>query len=1026
MNKKIKKLTAFFSSAAIAVAGIGATAGETSVLAENTAVQEQYYVKGDLLIQYSVSNMEALEIQKYLAQIVELDDVAVTSCDADGDGNVSINDAVNVMTWVTRQNTLMYVGDYARRDGTPDEVYEVGESRDVKINTDMAGLYKLRIKYAGKNTSYMYVSANNSNKGVYKEFKSTGSDNGWSEAVVVLKLNEGENIINFVNSPSEESPVIESFTACRYCGLADLLTDMPEKLPAETTTTTTTALATTVVTTTTAAPVTTAATTTTAAPVTTAATTTTAAPVTTTTVVTEPSKVRYYAADAEIYKGITETVNGGFEGSSYVNYDNVKGSAITWTVNVPEDGNYQVDFRFANGTDSIRTTKVTVNGERMECCYIDFTGTGAWTEWKTNSVVLALKAGNNTIKATATTEFGGPNIDFIEVEKTDAPAEELVKSTDGRQMEDLNRGVSAANAGNGVLVSWRILASDNENTTFKLYKNGKTPPIYEGTINDATCYFDSAGTATDWYTIDTFVNGEMTEFAQASINLTNKNSGQSGAYFDISLNKPAELTMPDGTTCTYTPNDCSVGDVDNDGEYEIIVKWDPSNSQDNSKNGYTGNVYLDCYKMNGTQLWRIDLGKNIRAGAHYTQFIVYDLDGDGKSELMCKTADGTKDGKGNYIGDASKDYRSSAGRILTGPEYLTLFDGETGAALDTIDYEPARGTVKDWGDDYGNRVDRFLAGVAYLDGKTPSAVFARGYYTRACIASYDVKNKKIVKHWTYDTGFNSGDGAYAQGNHSLCVMDVDSDGKDEIIYGSCCIDDGGKLLWSTKLGHGDCMQAGDLIPERPGLEVFQVHEEVWCAEVHDAATGEIIWRVEGGDDVGRGIALNMTKDTPGMEFASVADGKVYYYNPDTDKIEEAGYGWNDKIKWGMNSAVWWNGDLEREALDRTMVESPNGGRQFTGDGASYNNASKSNACITADIFGDWREEMIFPANDGNSLRVFATTIATDTPLFTLMHDSQYRTGVAIENVGYNQAPNTSFFLGTGYPLPEVPEVDIIK
>lgn len=992
MNKKIKKLTAFFSSAAIAVTGIGATVGDSVILAEDTAVQEQYYVKGDPLMQYDINNMDALEIQKHLAQIVELDDIAITSCDADGDGDISINDAVNVMTWVSRQNTSMYVGDYAKRDGTPDEVHELGENQDVKINTDMEGLYKLRIKYAGRNTSYMYVSANNNDKGVYKEFKPTGSAEDRSEAVVVLKLNKGENIINFVNSPSEESPVIESFTACRYCGLADLLTDMPEK-PASTTTTD---LTTTTVTT------------------------------TTTAVVTLPSKERYYAADAEIYKGVTETVNSGFEGSSYVNYDNVTGSAVTWTINVTEDGNYQIYFRFANGTDTIRTTKITVNGKKTECYYMDFNGTGAWTSWDTNSVVLSLKAGTNTIKATATTENGGPNVDFIEVEKTDAPAVELVKSTDGRQMENLNRGVSAANAGNGVLVSWRILASDNDNTTFKLYKNGKTPPIYEGTINDAACYFDAAGTASDWYTIDTFVNGEMTEFAQASINLTNKNGGQSGAYFDISLNKPAELTMPDGTTCTYTPNDCSVGDVDKDGEYEIIVKWDPSNSQDNSKDGYTGNVYLDCYKMNGTQLWRIDLGKNIRAGAHYTQFVVYDLDGDGKSELMCKTADGTKDGKGNYIGDASKDYRGTNGRILTGPEYLTLFDGETGEALDTVDYEPARGTISDWGDNYGNRVDRFLAGVAYLDGKTPSAVFSRGYYTRACIAAYDVKDKKIVKHWTYDTGFNSNDGAYGQGNHSICVMDVDSDGKDEIIYGSCCIDDNGKLLWSTKLGHGDCMQAGDLIPERPGLEVFQVHEDIYCTEIHDAATGEIIWKIDGSDDVGRGIALNMTTDTPGMEFTSVADGKVYYYNPDTDKIEEAGYGWNDKIKWGMNSAVWWNGDLEREALDRTMVESPNNGRQFTGDGASYNNASKSNACITADLFGDWREEMIFPANDGNSLRVFATTISTDIPLYTLMHDSQYRTGVAIENVGYNQAPNTSFFLGTGYPLPEMPEVNIIK
>ena len=418
------------------------------------------------------------------------------------------------------------------------------------------------------------------------------------------------------------------------------------------------------------------------------------------------------------------------------------------------------------------------------------------------------------------------------------------------------------------------------------------------------------------------------------------------------------------------------------------------------------------------------MGKNIRAGAHYTQFQVYDYDGDGKAELMCKTADGTVDGKGKVIGNASADYRSSAGRILTGPEYLTLFDGLTGAALDTINYEPGRDDVSKWEDGYGNRVDRFLSGTAYFDGKTPSAVFCRGYYSRTSIAAYDIKDKKIVKRWIFDTGYDKTNPYYGQGNHSLVVMDVDQDGKDEIVYGSCCIDDNGKGLWSTGLGHGDCMQAGDLIPEREGLEIFQVHEEHYCAEVHDAATGKIIWKIDGTDDVGRGIALNISSETPGMEFTSVVDSMIYAYNPNTGKIESTGKAWSSITKWGMNSAVWWDGDLEREALDRTMVDKP--GRIFTGDGASYNNASKSNACITCDLFGDWREEMIFPANNGNSLRVFGTTFTTDVKLTTLMHDSQYRTGVAIENVGYNQAPNTSFFLGTGYKLPKKPEIYTAK
>ena len=208
----------------------------------------------------------------------------------------------------------------------------------------------------------------------------------------------------------------------------------------------------------------------------------------------------------------------------------------------------------------------------------------------------------------------------------------------------------------------------------------------------------------------------MTEWAIPAIVCGTKNSGQSGAYFDIPIQKPAGGTTPDGVAYTYSPNDASVADLDGDGEYEIILKWDPSNSKDNAQSGYTGNVYIDAYKMNGKRLWRIDLGRNIRAGAHYTQFMVYDFDGDGYAEMVCKTADGTVDGEGNIIGDGSKDYRSSSGYILSGPEYLTLFDGRTGKAIDTIDYEPGRKCCR-LGDSYGNRVDRFLAGVAYLDGK---------------------------------------------------------------------------------------------------------------------------------------------------------------------------------------------------------------------------------------------------------------------------------------------------------------------
>lgn len=746
---------------------------------------------------------------------------------------------------------------------------------------------------------------------------------------------------------------------------------------------------------------------------------------------------QYAAIDGEYTQGAPETTNEGFESESYLNLYNEAGTDAVWNVRADADGVYAVTIRFANGGTADRSMAVKLNSNIVYWT-TKSEPTGAWTTWQEETLYLPLKAGVNKLTFTSLTADGAPNIDHITITSTDQavspstpipPIAAVPDSTgnngtygEGRRMEYLNRGVMATYNGSGVLVSWRVLATDPANTTFKLYQNGNH--VADIAANEATNYFVSGASASDVFTVDTYVGGMMTEKANTAVMMGIKNSGQSGSYLEIALQKPADQTMPDGSTCSYTPNDCSVGDVDGDGQYEIFVKWDPSNSKDNANDGYTGSVFIDCYKLDGTRLWRIDLGKNIRAGAHYTQFMVYDFDGDGKAEMMVKTADGTVDGQGKVIGDGSKDYRSGAGRILTGPEYLTVFNGETGAAMDTIDFEPARGNVGDWDDTYGNRCDRFLATVAYLDGQNPSAVFGRGYYAKTVVVAYDFVNGKITKRWSYDTGKNSSDPAYNQGNHSLIPMDVDDDGKDEILYGSVCFDDNGTVKWSTYLGHGDCMQAGDLIPERPGLEVFQVHEHHYCAEIHDAATGEIIWKVDASGDVGRGIALNLTTDSAGMEFASTADGQVYAYNPSTGKVESQGYGWNDKIKWSMNSAIWWDDDLEREAMDRTMIEDTSG-RKFTGDG-SYNNYTKANACLTADILGDWREEVILQANDGTVLRIFGTTFETDTRLFTLMHDSQYRLGVATENVGYNQAPNTSFFLGTGYAVPETPTIYTIK
>ncbi len=571
-----------------------------------------------------------------------------------------------------------------------------------------------------------------------------------------------------------------------------------------------------------------------------------------------------------------------------------------------------------------------------------------------------------------------------------------------RVMEKLDRGlVAVRTSSTKVFLSWRVLGSDPDYVAFNLYRDGikiNTTPI-----NTVTNFSDATASATN-YTVKTVINGvETGESDQASVWATN--------FLDIPMNIPATMTMPDASTCNYSPADCSTGDVDGDGEYEIVVKWDPSNGKDNSQSGYTGNVFIDVYKLNGTQLCRIDLGKNIRAGAHYTQFMVADYDGDGKAEIACKTAPGTKDGNGNYISKGpaatashTTDYRNTGGYILSGPEYLTVFSGLTGAELATANYNPPRGTVSSWGDNYGNRVDRFLAGIAYLDGILPSIVMCRGYYTRAVVAAWDFRNGTLTNRWTYDSGNSSGVGLYGQGNHNMSVADVDDDGKDEIIWGSSAVDHDGKLLYRTGLGHGDAMHLSDLDPDRKGLEVWEVHEETGAAygeEMHDARTGAIIWGTFTGSDNGRGCAGNVVAGNRGFEMWSASGGGV---------MSKSGVNLNTS-KPSMNFRIYWDGDLQDELLDGNTITKYNSGSMMSASGCSSNNGSKSTPNLSADILGDWREEVIFRTSDNKNLRVFTTTIPTTYKMYTLMHDAVYRNGIAWQNTAYNQPPHAGFYIG---------------
>ena len=567
--------------------------------------------------------------------------------------------------------------------------------------------------------------------------------------------------------------------------------------------------------------------------------------------------------------------------------------------------------------------------------------------------------------------------------------------------ERLGRGVIAIRENpSTVAVSWRYLSSDPMNESFDIYRNGEK--INNHPLKDATFFQDAyTGTESVLYTVKAR-EGKTESSYQLPANAPS-------GYLNIPLNRPEDGTTPLGQNYFYTPNDASIGDVDGDGEYEIILKWDPSNAHDNSHDGYTGEVYVDCYKLNGQQLWRINLGKNVRAGAHYTQFMVYDLDGDGHAEVVMKTADGTVDGVGKVIGDVNADYRSEQGRILTGPEYLTVFNGLTGEAMQTIDYVPERGNLMGWGDSRGNRSDRFLACVAYLDGIHPSVVMCRGYYTRTVLAAFDWDGKELKQRWVFDSN-NPGCEDYAgQGNHNLRVGDVDGDGCDEIIYGSCAIDHNGKGLYTTKMGHGDAIHLTHFDPSRKGLQVWDCHENKRDGSTYrDAATGEILFQIKDSTDVGRCMAADIDPTQPGVEMWSVASGGIRNVKGEVVKDRVRGL--------SCNMAVWWDGDLLRELLDRNRISKYNWEKGICEriaifEGTLSNNGTKANPCLQGDIVGDWREEVLMRTTDNTALRLYVSTIPTDYRFHTFLEDPIYRISIATQNVAYNQPTQPGFYFG---------------
>lgn len=589
--------------------------------------------------------------------------------------------------------------------------------------------------------------------------------------------------------------------------------------------------------------------------------------------------------------------------------------------------------------------------------------------------------------------------------------------------EKLSRGLVGIPTDKGMYFSWRMTLDDAPDLQFDIYRstNGETAiKLNKEPISKTADFLDED---TDFKATNHWIlkadNKEVATWTHSA-------EEELHPYLSIPIRKPEDGEIA-GEHFSYTANDCSIGDLDGDSEYEIILKWSPSNSKRPPQRGFTGNTYLDAYKMDGTLLWRIDLGPNIRSGAATTNFLVFDFNGDGRAEICCKTGDGTVDGTGHTIGDNQADWRTwdkespTYGKIVNGPEYLTVFEGKTGKELDTKEYIPTRYPIDGWGgiggncgnDNTGGRSDRFTAGVAFLDGKTPSPVMVRGWYGRTVVCAWTFTNSTLKSIWTFDSAVPGLEGYSGMGNHSVTIADFDGDSYDEICVGAMTVDHDGKGLFTTGLRHGDALHAGRLIPSRSGMQVFGVHENEGDNEIvkrtpavamFDGATGEIIWQDGLGEDAGRGVAADIDPRYEGAECWCNIGGL---------RRGDTGEFISDKKPNSCNFTIYWDADPLAELLDHVSISKWNWQTEETelllkAEGVVSNNGTKGNPCLSGDILGDWREEVIWASEEQTELRIYTTTIPATDRRPTLMNDRQYRLAIAWQNVAYNQPPHTSF------------------
>ena len=662
----------------------------------------------------------------------------------------------------------------------------------------------------------------------------------------------------------------------------------------------------------------------------------------------------------------------------------------------------------------------------------------------------------------------------------------LLLSAGAQSLQDtrLGRGLVAVGTDDGAHVSWRMLPGDTPDKVFDLYREtdgGRAVKVNTKAIRTTSDFMD---TGADLSRTNRWIlksgGRELAAFTLAG--------GAPRGYLEIPVQRPepreiyrvtqrfygaTDRENPGDAAGRYTfnPGDCSAADLDGDGQPEIVLKWEPSNAGMPDRNGLTGNTLLDAYKLDGTLLWRIDLGHNVRSTYISTPFVVYDLDGDGCAELVCKTADGTVDGTGAVLGNPRADWRSmdeaseTFGRIQVGPEFLTVFDGRTGRALDSQKYIPIRFPLAGWGgiggnDNTGTRAEHYTAGVAYFDGQKPSVFFVRGADGRTVVAAWDFAKGKLRSRWTFDSSEKRWGGYSGNGSPQVAVADFDGDGFDEVCVGAMTVDHDGTGLYTTRLRGGSALHAGAFQPGHDAPLVVGLHDtsgEIGAflgnpaLAVFDGATGRVLWSRGPGETAGRALAADIDPRRGGAEVwvgnvpeparrmpgrpggapqgmppgmapgrapgAAVQPAARPYEGPLGGLYSIFGEKIAAKGPAACNFVIYWDADPLSELLDGTVISKWDWerGEQKTllsADGAAAIDGTRGTPCLVGDLLGHWREEAVWAAADGSALRIYLTDIPATSRTTTLLDDRMYRLSLVSQNVGYNSPPHLSYDLQT--------------